>query len=214
MLTLAPGHAGVTRLLAIQPHDADGRYVLRGEFGPDCGRCEVIVDYGGGLRYSAEIERWEPSRVLARIADLNAGLDVRVRVQAGAGASEWLALRLARVVVPRPVLDGPVESDWLRPGSFVERHHDLAVGDKGEERFEVGAPAPACGKRAALFDHARIVYVERRFGEARIVASPPPGCSTCPPLTVRWYHEPTGRLTYQLHVYRRLVEGACRPRVR
>ncbi len=103
---------------------------------------------------------------------------------------------------------------WVRPGTvpgllYFERKHSLSVGDKGEERFDVSTTPPRCGATALVFDHARIVYKRKRFGEARIMQQPRAGCTRCSPLFVRWYHEPTGYLEYQVHVYRRRIEGKC-----
>lgn len=106
--------------------------------------------------------------------------------------------------VDRPVSPG-TETDLL----YFERKHSLSVGDKGEERFNVGIKPPACGEMALAFDHARIVYKRQRFGEAKIVSSPLTGCINCQSLVVRWYHEPTGYLEYQVHVYRQRIVGKC-----
>lgn len=90
----------------------------------------------------------------------------------------------------------------------------LKVGNRGEEVYELSVPAPACGRPALVFDHARLVVERRRFGDAAIVAAPPAGCTTCPPLRVRWYHEPTGLIEFQVHVVRRRVEAPCPDRGR
>lgn len=121
------------------------------------------------------------------------------------GAGEAQAGKLAPPKeIQRAVKQGEVP-DLL----FFERRHSLKVGDKGEERFNVSSKPPACGKPALVFDHARIVYKRKRFGEAKIVKSPRAGCVRCTPLVVRWYHEPTGYLEYQVHIYRRKITGKC-----
>ena len=112
-------------------------------------------------------------------------------------------------LVPAIPLDQPVTAATAGELLYFEADHALSVGDKGEDHYGVSTRPPACGATALVFDHARIVYVRRRFGEARIVSSPPAGCTYCAPLVVRWYHEPTGYLGYQVHVYRRRVEGRC-----
>jgi len=112
-------------------------------------------------------------------------------------------------LVPSRPIEQPVNPGTSRGLLYFERKHSLSVGDKGEERFNVSIKPPICGATALVFDHARIVYKRQRFGEAKIVRSPPAGCINCPPLVVRWYHEPTGYLDYQVHVYRRLIIGKC-----
>jgi len=58
------------------------------------------------------------------------------------------------------------------------------------------------------------VFERQRFAQATIVTAPAAGCSTCAPLRVRWYQEPTGHLELQVHVYHRRVEGICPQRQR
>lgn len=189
------------------------RYELRGEFGPPCSACEVIVDYGG-LRYAYAPKPWHPQRLSVELADLNRGTNLRVRVRAQAGLTNAVPVALERKLVPPRELQQPVPRGMIDSQHYFERTHELAVGEKGEDVFDVGVALPSCGARAEVFDHARIVYTVQRFAQAQVVASPPAGCTRCPPLRVRWYNEPTGRLVYQLHVYRRTVEGVCRERVR
>ncbi len=114
-------------------------------------------------------------------------------------------------LVPAKTIDRPVTPGMARGLLYFEREHRLSVGDKGEDFFDVSSPQPACGATALVFDHARIIYKNRRFGKAEIVKKPRAGCLRCSPLVVRWYHEPTGYLEYQLHVYRRRISGQCRP---
>lgn len=116
--------------------------------------------------------------------------------------------QIGALVPPQPV-NRPVSSGMARDLLYFEETHALSVGDKGEDRFDISTRAPACGATALVFDHAKIVYKRQRFGEAKIVNRPPVGCLRCPPLLVRWYHEPTGHLDYQVHVYRRRIKGDC-----
>ena len=200
-------------LHAAQPL-GNNRYLLQGEFGERCATCEVIVEYADGLHYAARVEHWMSAGVVTQLPDLNRNLNVSVRLRTVDGLSEALSLRLTRAIVPRPELDTPAPPELIESAEFVERTHSLAVGDKGEEILDMSAPPPECATPAPLFDRARIVYADRRFGEAQIVELPPAGCTKCPPLVVRWYHEPTGRLTYQVHIYKRIVEGICPERIR
>ena len=130
----------------------------------------------------------------------------------------FLALGVARAAVPGQTgglvpprsIDHPVTPGMVPDLLFFERKHDLKVGDRGEDIFDVRTSRPACGETVLAFDHARIIYKHQRFGEAEIVRSPPAGCTaSCSPLVVRWYHEPTGSLIYQVHVYRKRIAGKC-----
>jgi hypothetical protein len=92
-----------------------------------------------------------------------------------------------------------------------ERHYDLAVGDKGEDRFDLPEVSPSCDHPGLAFESVEIVYLRRRFGEAQVVATPEPGCVRCGPIIVRRYHEPTGELHYRLRVHRRTTTAwRCR----
>lgn len=194
---------------------ANGRLTIVGsDFGNACGQCEVIADYGGGLKYALPSESWTNQRVVARIADLNKGLNVRISIKTPAGTSNTANYRLARKIKPEREYRRPVPAKTPSDFMLFDHQSDLAVGDKGERSFDVSSPALTCNQASEVFDRAQLVYGKRRFGEAQLVASPPAGCVRCPPLKVRWYHEPTGRLHFQVHVYRRVVEGICRDRVR
>ncbi len=112
-------------------------------------------------------------------------------------------------LVPPQELAGPVTPATAGDLLYYESSHSLSVGDKGEESFDLSIAPPACGERALVFEKASIVYKKRRFGEAKIVQQPLPGCLQCSPLVVRWYHEPTGFVDFQVHIYRRERLGVC-----
>ena len=79
---------------------------------------------------------------------------------------------------------------------YFERRSALKVGAKGEDAIDVSAGSCEC------FHHAEIVWLERRFADAQFVQIPRQACVQCDPLIVRWYHEPTGKLHFQVRVYR------------
>jgi hypothetical protein len=194
---------------------AGGRITIAGaDFGNGCGDCEVIADYGDGFKYALSNESWSDRRIVARLADLNKSLDVRLSVKTATETSNAVNHRLSRIIEPEREQRRPVPPGAQPDLVLLEHQSDLAVGDKGERAFDVSSPPLACNQSGGVFDHAELVYGKRRFGEAQIVASPPAGCVRCPPLKVRWYHEPTGYLHFQVHVYRRWVEGVCNNRVR
>ena len=104
----------------------------------------------------------------------------------------------------------PTAPSSLRAQTVVFRQSsDLNVGDKGEYSIDVSRPPPVCGRASPVFDSARIEYRRRRFGDAAIVATPPSGCSRCPPMRVRWFHEPTGYLEFTVIAQWRFIEGRC-----
>lgn len=80
---------------------------------------------------------------------------------------------------------------------FFERRSTLKVGAKGEDVIDVGT-----GAGCSRFHHAEIVWIDRRFADAQFVQIPQQACIECEPLIVRWYHEPTGKLHFQVKVYR------------
>lgn len=179
---------------------ADGSVTIEGRgFGAQCAKCEVIAVYDDGLRYAVPVASWADARIVARIPDLNRGAAVRLTVQTSSAASNTAALTLRRRI------DANV--------AFVHGS-EAKVGDAGEKQLDVAVPIPSCGVRAPVFERAEIKHLRRRFGEAQIVAAPPAGCTGCTPLTIRWYHEPTGYLEFRVDAYRRWVEGVCADRVR
>lgn len=120
-----------------------------------------------------------------------------------------IVLALSVVVWPLPATAASkhnVRIDTLDPFHTVSS--SLLVGNKGEEVLDVSVSGKACGARW-LFDHAVISVVSERFGAAQFVSLPEPGCTQCQPLRVRWFHEPTGNLDFEVHVYRRHVFKSC-----
>lgn len=96
---------------------------------------------------------------------------------------------------------------------FVRVESNRLVGDKGELTFDVSVPVDQarCGQVWA-FDHAELEIIANRFGDAQFVALPEPGCTDCSPGVVRWFHEPTGYLTFEVHVYRKQLHKPCTQR--
>lgn len=193
----------------------DGRATVHGQhFGSPCARCEVVADFGG-FKYAFPVERWSDSQITLRIADLGKGEQARLQVVTPGGASAPLAYRLPKTLAPARRIGRVVTPDSAPDLLLFEHRSARAVGDKGEQRYDVSRPPPACGARGWLYDSAELVVgPTTRFGAAEIVSRPPSGCARCPPLAVRWYHEPTGRLHYQVHVYRRAIAGICPERIR
>ena len=193
----------------------DGRVMIQGQdFGAPCPRCEVIADFGG-FKYDFPIERWSPEQIPLGVADLGKGDRVRSQVFTADGASQPLSYRLPKTLAPVRRLSGVVAPNSVPDLLLFEHRSTLAVGDKGENRYDVSQPPPACGARGWIYDSVELVLgPTTRFGGAEIVNRPQPGCVRCAPLVVRWYHEPTGRLHYQVHVYRRAIEGVCPERIR
>ncbi len=102
--------------------------------------------------------------------------------------------------------DVVVRADAATPYLIVES--SVLVGNKGEESADVSVTAP-CDEPAWLFDHAELVINRNRFGGAQFVQLPEPGCRACQPMIVRWFHEPTGYIAFEVNVFRRLVTTSC-----
>jgi hypothetical protein len=188
----------------------DDRYVVRGEgFDTHCAKCEAIAVYSDGFRYALTVERWTDREIDLRLPDLNRGYVVGVTIYSTQGVSAPVSVQL------QPQIASPTQLRSLAPAvaSQFEHSSDLKVGDRGEELIAVGIAAPRCGERAWMFERAELKHLRQRFGEAQIVSQPPP-CIDCAPLRVRWYHEPTGYLQFQVSIFRRAIEGVCSERVR
>ncbi len=210
------GAVGVSEQLHLAAARSMGGNVfeLTGLFGSDCARCEVIADYGGKFQYAYRPKHWQANRIELQIDDINRELDVELRVVTAQGTTKPHRVRLTRKITPAIELQQPVPTGKLDTVHYFERSHQLALGNKGEDSFDVSVAPPNCGQQAQVFEQARIVYGQQRFAQAQVVQSPVAGCVHCSPLKVRWYNEPTGKLTYQLHIYRRHVSGICPAQVR
>lgn len=114
-------------------------------------------------------------------------------------ANAWSAARV-------PSESGLVLKDMVSP--FLYRSSGLAVGNKGEDLVDVSIEA-LCGEAQWAFDHAELAVTRQRFGAAQFVELPRAGCVSCSPVRVRWYHEPTGHLTFHVNVFRRLAVTRC-----
>ena len=92
----------------------------------------------------------------------------------------------------------------------LNRESRLVVGNKGEEVVEITAAEP-CDNNCWVFDHAEIEIYAQRFGTAQFVSLPPMGCTNCSPIRVRWYHEPTGYLSFAIRLFQRQLPEGCEP---
>lgn len=101
---------------------------------------------------------------------------------------------------------GDVTLDPKTPYFVLES--SVSVGSKGEEVLDVSVEAD-CGEAAWVFHRAELVVSRNRFGDVQFVGLPAPGCVRCAPVALRWFHEPTGYLSFQVDVYRRLEIVSC-----
>ncbi|MEZ5739809.1 MAG: hypothetical protein R3E68_10360 [Burkholderiaceae bacterium] len=176
------------------------RVDIRGQgFAAPCPACEVQAEYAGGLRIALQIDDWSDNAIVARLPDLNAGDQVRLRIVRGAQRSAPVQIRVK-----------------MRFEQSVLAHHksQRKVGDKGELSVPIPAVTLQCAKSTRVFGGASIRYRKRRFAEAQIVSAPQPSCTTCKPVVIRWYHEPTGELDIEVIARWRIVEGVCATRKR
>ncbi len=105
-----------------------------------------------------------------------------------------------------PGIEAQVRLDERAPYFRVES--SVLVGNKGEEHIDVSMPAE-CGNEQWVFDHAEIAVRRNRYGGAQITQLPARGCQRCEPIVVRWFHEPTGFIAFDVNVYRRRERTEC-----
>jgi hypothetical protein len=122
----------------------------------------------------------------------------------------WLAGAAALAAAPGQNLahdrTGEVTLDSRTP--YFSLESSVSVGGKGEESLDVSVDAD-CGEPAWLFDRAELVVRRNRFGDVQFVGLPRPACVKCAPVQLRWFHEPTGYLSFEVNVYRRLEIASC-----
>lgn len=108
----------------------------------------------------------------------------------------WLLLCLFSAATSAADIKLDARTPYLRVESAV------LVGNKGEEEMDVSV-ATQCGVESWVFDHAELLIHRSLYADAQITEMPPMGCGECSPLRVRWFHEPTGYLSFDVRVYRR-----------
>lgn len=202
--------AELTKIRAI----ADNRIELHGDFGKDCKRCEIVVDYGKGFKYAYRPERWRVDKLVFTAKDLGRATRVKITVTTSSDKTRALAYRLKLKLSPsrmpsRAVATSKIDNKFI----YAENHQD-GFGGKGLDEFNYAQPSSSCGKKSEVFHKAGIVIVKKRFGDARIEKQAVSGCKNCGPIKVRWYHEPTGQINYQLHIQRRIIEVECQKVIR
>ena len=116
-----------------------------------------------------------------------------------------LSLTIALVAAMTSDVGNTTVLDTRTP--FLRIESNVRVGNKGEEVANVSTPL-RCGENW-VYDHAELVVTRNRFGAVEFTQLPTKGCFRCEPLRVRWYHEPTGYLTFDVIVYRHKEHVAC-----
>lgn len=209
-----------TQSIAAQPEirkmavTGDTLRILGSEFEGPCRKCEVIANFDK-LRYSLQVISWSDTEVKAKLVDLGRGNRPAIELVTPGWRSKPVRVKIHERLLPgkrskRFVSDKSKAGDLLH----YSRRFESSLGGKGEEVFDISEKRPSCGQTAPIFDSAEILLGRRtRFGEAKITQMPRSGCENCK-LKVVYYWEPTGRLHYQLHIYRRVVEGVCKAQVR
>ncbi len=190
------------------------RVELQGDFGKDCQRCEIIVDYAGKLRYAYRPLQWHQSKMTFSIKDFGISPSVKISVFTSTGETRSLLYRLKLKLKPPSFPTKPVTATRIDNKTVFSKKHGDKFGGKGVDQFSFQAPQLSCGKPSEVYHGASVVIKKRRFGDVRIDRQPKSACKRCQPLKVSWYHEPTGYIDYQLHIQRRVVEGSCQKNIR
>lgn len=199
----------------IQLRSLKGQAVeITGRFGKPCNTCEIIVDYGKGFLYAYQPVRWHEKKLVFNIKDLGKSLKVRVFVRTGSGDTGSKVYSIKPVLKPVRFPDKTQARTRKNKHYIFQARHNDPFGGKGLDQFDLSTKNPQCEATEEVFHQARIIIDKKRFGDARIEAKPTHGCLRCQPVKVRWYHEPTGLISYQLHVQRRRIEGLCAGQVR
>lgn len=202
--------AGPVQLRSLKSQNIE----ITGQFGKDCKKCEIIVDYGKGFLYAYRPDRWNEKKLLFTLKDFGKSLKVKIFVRTASGDSQ------SRTFNIKPLLTPPKLSNKIQQIKKINKHlifsasHADAFGGKGLDQFNVGSTKPKCNNTVDIYHQARMVIDKKRFGDARLESKPPTACVKCTPLKVRWYHEPTGSIHYQLHIQKRQIQGICPAQIR
>lgn len=119
----------------------------------------------------------------------------------------WI-LGVAASAAPPPAAPSPGDVTLDPRTPYFSLESAVSVGGKGEESLDVSVGAP-CGEPAWLFHRAELVVRRNRFGDVQFVALPSPGCRECAPVALRWFHEPTGYLAFEVNIHRRWEIVSC-----
>lgn len=187
---------------------------LHGDFGQDCKQCEIIADYGSGFKYAYHPNKWHAKKLSFTIKDLGKSLNVDIQVRTSTQLSNKKHIKLIPNLKPDVAINRIVITPKPSNGFTYSAKHQDPFGGKGIDSFNISTIKPGCNQKALSFNHAQLIVDKKRFGDARIESKPKPACLNCSPIKVRWYHEPTGSITYQLHVQRRQIEGVCQKYLR
>ena len=183
--------------------------LLGSGFGKACGKCEVIIDYGKGQRYAAKILGWSSTSIKLIVPNVGLGDRVKLQVKTPRGESSAISYKINPMILPKKNVNHSVKSNTLKGLEVHSFSYDAKLGGKGKDKINVSVNRPKCGEEVWVFDRGNIVFKSKRFGDAKIQSSPKRGCIKCSPLAVKWYHEPTGRIDYQVHIYKRKIVGLC-----
>lgn len=99
-----------------------------------------------------------------------------------------------------------IRSDERTP--YFTLNSNRSVGDRGEIHLDVSLEEAECDAQWR-FHSAEIHIKANRFGDAQFVALPAPGCIECAEIVVRWMHEPTGHIDFDVNVFRERHMESC-----
>ncbi|PCJ50567.1 MAG: hypothetical protein COA74_01965 [Gammaproteobacteria bacterium] len=180
---------------------ADAKIELLGKFGENCAGCEIRVSYSPHFIYAYKPELWTPNRLVFKLKDFGLSTRVSISVKTATGISAPI-----RHDIKLKFENNSSKNDGL---NRISKAHKDPFGGKGIDRFDVSSQKPFCNKQQAVFHSAKLLIKSNRFGDARIEHRPTQGCTSCSKLSIRWFHEPTGKIEYQIKIQKRLIDGIC-----
>lgn len=176
---------------------------LHGSFGDKCHQCNVIVNYGGKFKYRYKASAWSDNQITFKLLDLGKAVNLKISVKTKKGITNALPYRIRKEIIT---------GKQTKPDNFYTYNftHNDKFGGKGSESVNPSTTQAQCNQSSFIFDHAKLKFKKQRFGNARILTMPKPGCVKCSPIKIQWYHEPTGVLDYSVIIQRRKVYGICK----
>ncbi len=155
---------------------------------------EVIADYGQNKLYKLNIIKYKNNKIYVQVPDIGQNLNIQIFIKDSKHKSNKEMLTISPIITDNPI---------------GIKHHDILLGGQGIDTYKIKNKKASCSQNGELFHHANINFIRKQFSSAKIFSIPRTNCSLCNDIKIKWHNEPTGILTYQLHIFKRQINAIC-----